>query len=105
MKFEYADHGGKEYQELRARLRKLKGRLHFLENRTLAVEHGSKPSALRAVVDPNECISCGICCDTCPTGAISLNETARVDSARCMGCGLCVEACPRGAIQLKSIFH
>lgn len=107
MRLQHAVQGKKEQHELWARIKNLKGRLRLLENRIQAMERGrgSRPSALRAVVDANECVSCGICRDTCPNGAVSLNETARVDPARCMGCGLCVEACPRGAIHLKPVFQ
>ena len=101
----HAVKGEKEQHELSARVKNLKGRLRLLENRIQAMERGraSRPSTLRAFVDANECVSCGICCDTCPNGAVSLNGTARVDPARCMGCGLCVEVCPRGAIHLKTV--
>jgi len=105
MKLAHTDHAVKEHQELRVRITSLKGRLRSLETRIHAMEQGSRASTLRAVVAPNECVSCGLCCDTCPTGAIKLHETARVDPAMCMGCGLCVEACPRGAIRLSSVFH
>lgn len=105
MKLDYFDHAVKEHQDLRARIKSLKGRLHSLETRIHAMEQGSRISTLRAVVAPNTCVSCGLCRDICPTGAITLNETARVHSAKCTGCGLCVEACPRGAIRLRSVFH
>lgn len=36
----------------------------------------------------------------CPTGAITVDEVARVDPSRCRGDGICVEQCPVSAIRL-----
>ena len=50
-------------------------------------------------VKKNLCLGCGICIDSCPTGAISIVfDTARIDQARCNQCHLCLDACPQGAI-------
>jgi ferredoxin len=57
-------------------------------------------AALVAVVNPEYCVACGICEETCPVGAISVDQVARVDGARCTGCGQCVAECPRGALSL-----
>jgi Fe-S-cluster-containing hydrogenase component 2 len=38
--------------------------------------------------------------DRCPVSAIDMDETASVDTLQCIGCGLCVSTCPTGAIDL-----
>ncbi|CEP69012.1 4Fe-4S ferredoxin-type, iron-sulphur binding domain [Moorella glycerini] len=46
-----------------------------------------------------ECLSCGVCADECPQGAISEGEdTYVIDPELCTDCGTCREACPNEAI-------
>lgn len=70
----------------------------------------------KAVINPDKCISCGICekvcpyhaviyapvpCEeSCPVEAISKNENGKevIDFEKCTYCGRCVMACPFGAI-------
>lgn len=56
-----------------------------------------------AVVNRDECVSCGTCVEECPEDAISLDEEeiAVVDAEKCTECGTCVEACPSEAITLE----
>ena len=37
----------------------------------------------------DECVACGACVDTCPVGAISLEDKAVVDASACVDCGAC----------------
>ncbi|OCC05450.1 NADH:ubiquinone oxidoreductase [Labrys sp. WJW] len=50
--------------------------------------------------DPKACQeSCDACASTCPTHAISREETGlSVDYGRCIVCQLCTEVCPTGAM-------
>jgi formate dehydrogenase major subunit len=49
-----------------------------------------------------DCVSCGACAETCPTGALMVRErdlmTYELDIVRCIYCGDCVEVCPHGAL-------
>src|SRR5438105_1101037 len=49
-----------------------------------------------------DCVSCGACAETCPTGALMMRErdlqTYELDIVRCIYCGDCVEVCPHGAL-------
>lgn len=59
-----------------------------------------------AVVNPNKCVTCGVCAKICPYSAISKDpviQKASVDSTLCKGCGACVAACRSDAITLKNM--
>jgi len=50
-------------------------------------------------VDGERCQGCGVCADTCPTGAIRLvGGVAVIEQSLCSECQACVDACPLGAI-------
>jgi electron transport complex protein RnfB len=55
-----------------------------------------------AVIDAEECVSCGVCMDErCQVHAIEeKDEVYAVIEDKCVGCGLCVSTCPSDAISL-----
>jgi ferredoxin len=55
---------------------------------------------ITAIVDEEECASCGICVRVCPEEAIIVNDIAVIDPLKCTGCGSCVDECPNRAISL-----
>ena len=65
------------------------------------------PPSLGIEVVEDNCISCGLCMDVCPTGSIILEgpNPIRIDTDNsCVYCGLCAEACNFEAIKLKEEF-
>jgi len=100
---EFAQGGGTGQEQQLARLREqaaaIEEQLKMLRSRAAAVQ--SELSRGVASIDAQRCTLCGACEAVCPTGAITLAETARVDTAKCTGCGACVEACPSSAIVLN----
>lgn len=74
----------------------------------------------RAVIDPDQCVNCGLCMkacpynavvrtpvpceEICPVNAISKDESGRevIDEETCISCGQCARACPFAAIQERS---
>jgi len=55
-----------------------------------------------AVIDAEECVSCGVCADErCQVHAIDeKDDVYEIDKDKCIGCGLCVSTCPSDAISL-----
>ena len=53
-------------------------------------------------VDQALCDGCSTCVDTCPTGAIIVEDEKAQGTEDCVDCGLCVEECPTGAISLAA---
>jgi ferredoxin len=57
-------------------------------------------------IDRTLCTGCGTCLQTCPTGAISLDDddrTATIDLGLCNECMVCLDMCPNGAIRLSEL--
>lgn len=43
------------------------------------------------------CISCGLCADNCPAGAIPKDAPKKVDKRKCISCMRCIQICPQTA--------
>ena len=49
----------------------------------------------------DSCVSCGTCSDTCPNGAIDMDDSLgryAIDGGKCVDCGQCADACPMSCI-------
>lgn len=53
------------------------------------------------IIDDELCTGCGSCMESCPYGAIELNNNIAQILPNCTLCGACVEACPEEAITLE----
>jgi ferredoxin len=50
-------------------------------------------------IDLQACDGCGLCVDSCPTGALKLvGDLIQVDNSLCEGCYSCVDVCPQEAL-------
>jgi electron transport complex protein RnfB len=69
------------------------------------VAEGPQRSNYRATIDPEECISCGVCIERCPADAITedVSSKSKVDREKCIGCGVCVIGCQADAIELVPV--
>lgn len=77
-------------------------------------------SNLKAHIDKDKCVECGLCSKVCPYSAIinhkrpceqackvkaismDENKAAKINDEKCISCGACVYQCPWGAINDKS---
>ena len=75
---------------------------------------------LKAHIDKDKCVECGLCAKVCPYSAIinhkrpcerackvkaismDENKAAKINDEKCISCGACVYQCPWGAINDKS---
>ncbi|MDL2215848.1 EFR1 family ferrodoxin [Ruminococcaceae bacterium OttesenSCG-928-N02] len=61
-----------------------------------------KERAPRAATVPptvsDACIDCKMCANSCPMGAISMDDVSVIDGNKCVRCLRCVRVCPTGAI-------
>ena len=54
-------------------------------------------------INQEGCVGCGVCVNTCPAGAISMEDKkAVIDMNKCIRCGRCHSACPQGVVMHDS---
>ena len=64
------------------------------------------PIPVATIIDPDACISCGLCVEVCPDKTISiLDGRAVVTGSYSMGCGHCEAVCPTDAIRVEALEH
>ncbi len=54
-----------------------------------------------AIVNEETCTGCETCVETCPTEAITMEDSVAKISDECIDCGACVDECPVEAITLE----
>jgi NAD-dependent dihydropyrimidine dehydrogenase PreA subunit len=89
-----------DLQALKEMTKAIEARHHLLNRRIREISTRPRTSFLKAVVDFESCVGCGICENQCPAGAIIVKKTAIIHRELCIGCGQCVYECPRAAISL-----
>lgn len=66
----------------------------------IALGYVQQHSLMHIEIDPDRCISCGLCEDRCRTQSIKVSDRY-VDRKRCVRCFDCVADCPEGAIRYQ----
>ncbi len=95
-----------DIDELKSIAKEIKNKIHS-NNNSKPVIPGNRPykSLGGSSLNPNTsdaCVSCGICAENCPVGAIDENDFSNIDSKICIGCMRCVEKCPVSAKSINS---
>jgi ferredoxin/flavodoxin len=57
-------------------------------------ERKQLPATIHPETDNDRCNQCGICVDSCPTNAITIQETVITNGELCTWCCACVKHCP-----------
>ncbi len=75
---------------------------HIIEKRCPSL---SCKALVSYYIEPEVCISCGLCKKNCPQGAIEGEEgsISVIDQSRCTRCGICFDVCPPKAKAIAKI--
>ena len=85
-----------------AALSEVPGNVPYLIPKNLnLIKEARKSIPFTPETDEETCIRCGKCVETCPTEAISLDETITTDRWPCIICFACIRNCPTGARAMK----
>ena len=49
------------------------------------------------------CVKCGICAESCPVGAIPMDDPSKTDKEACIACMRCIAVCPKQARSVNSL--
>ncbi len=59
-------------------------------------------SGFTVEADPDGCLGCAACAESCQFGAISMdNDRPEINEELCMGCGVCVDRCSQECLSLR----
>ena len=77
-------------------------------NLHLVYKQGEKQSTpyhglAKAIIDPDQCLGCGLCYDHCRFNAIEKEGGYHVNPYKCEGCGVCGYVCPENAITYEQM--
>lgn len=61
-----------------------------------------KPGSPMIPSTSDECVSCGVCANSCPTGAIDFDDYSKIQEDKCVTCCSCVKHCPTGAKTIEA---
>lgn len=75
--------------------------LHLSFAKEIAPKKADYMGMEKAVINPEKCISCGLCMESCRFHAIEIDGNFSVNRHLCEGCGMCTHVCPVGAIEMK----
>ncbi len=53
--------------------------------------------------ESSKCIFCKTCVNSCPSGALTFQDSNLVLKGNCIGCGICMKACPTKAIKISGL--
>jgi len=83
---------------------------HAFRQMNIPVHQFAAKSRYEAGVDPEKCIACQKCVETCQVDAMEMKKydgitkwKAYVDPEKCVGCGNCVLKCPKDALEFKLV--
>lgn len=75
--------------------------LHLVMAQTVEPKRSDYYGLPKAVIDPEQCVSCDQCRKNCRFEAISAEPVYQIDPFACEGCGVCEAICPANAIAMK----
>lgn len=69
---------------------------------TRGMRNTTSPSQYLVHLDSDRCTLEMACLEACPVDALGIqDEKLVIDEAECLGCGLCISSCPTGALHLE----